>query len=483
MTERLDRPDAVRDLPSHVHALYLGGALYARGVSECWRDDSRALECANRLDSLKLKLYEMSADQVRMNYYANRGDFVQFDRYRRRVELHAIQRGTAWQVETWTFAALLTVYLRTQDVGRLKECADQLRRISADVPTLRRAYERALAAYYVLRGTPAEALEGPADVERPMELVGWMRGEGLRARAYNAVGDHTAAREVCARALALVTPEDLAFCAMNLGVPIELARAEAGLGNFAVAEEQLRALVANYERFGNPLTMGALHEALAELAARRGDADAFAASLREVERWFRPTRIPSIVARCERLAASGPASQKRLSGAPVGRTSSSPPRLITVVHRLRHGGGDTVTGSAEWALQQLSEFAAVGEAYLFLLEGGEVSCVARIGTEDRSGVFARWVGDQLQAAGSDESVVTCTAVEGAAGGNQLEVSGATYQIAVLRTNARGGEDVVGAVVLPSDVGVPFPVLSSIAERIGSTRIEGPRTLTQRSSPG
>src|SRR5262249_43432261 len=108
MIERLDRPNAVKDLPENVFALYLAGALYARGVSECWRDDSRALECAERLETLKLKLYDMSADQVRMMYYANRGDVVLFNRYRERVEVHAIQRGTAWQVETWTFSGLVT---------------------------------------------------------------------------------------------------------------------------------------------------------------------------------------------------------------------------------------------------------------------------------------------------------------------------------------------------------------------------------------
>jgi hypothetical protein len=205
MLERLDRQNAVRDLPQHVHVLYLAGALYASGVVECWRDDSKALEYANRLQGLKLKLYEMSADQVRMMYYANRGDIEQFERYRQKVEVHAIQRGTAWQVETWTYSGLVTVYARTGDAARLKECVERLKRESATMPSLRFAYARALGAYLVVRGTPSEALKIIGEGERPMGLVGWCRGEGLRARAFNALGDHESARETCRAALKHLT--------------------------------------------------------------------------------------------------------------------------------------------------------------------------------------------------------------------------------------------------------------------------------------
>ncbi len=467
MIERLDRPNAVRDLPAHVHSLYLAGALYAGGVAECWRDDSRALACAGRLEALELKLYEMSADQVRMIYYANRGDFEQFDRYRKRVEVHAIQRGTAWQVETWTFSGLVTVYLRTHDAARLKECADQLRRLGAEVPALRLAHTRAHRAYLVERGTPAEAISWQGESERPLERVGWGRGQGVLARAYNALGDHVMARETCTRALQTLTPDDLEFSAMNGILSVELARAEAGLGDHAAAEARLRDLLARHEAYGNALTLGALHEALAEVAALRGDAATFSASRREADRWFRGTGIPSLVARCERLAASAEADSGPAIGAPTD-ASDLPPKLTTVVHRLRHGGDDTsVTGTAEWVLKQLSEFVFVEEAYLFLLEGGEVSCAARIGAEDHADAFAQWVDDHLQATGTDASVATRTA-DTATDFNQLEVAGTLYRLAILRMPTHGDNDLVGAVVLPGDVNVPSPVRQSIAERLSAT---------------
>jgi serine/threonine protein kinase len=132
---QLDDPAAPSHLPANVHALYLGGALYARGAIECYRDESHAVECAERLDALQLKLYDMSADQIRLSYYANRGNREQFEHFRQRVEMHAIQRGTAWQVETWKQHALLTVYLRTGDVAGLKECVQQLKRSCVEMPS------------------------------------------------------------------------------------------------------------------------------------------------------------------------------------------------------------------------------------------------------------------------------------------------------------------------------------------------------------
>ena len=468
MTERLDRPNAVRDLPQHVHALYLAGALYARGVAECMRDDSQALECAERLDRLNLKLYEMSADQVRMMYHANRGNQELFDRYRTRVEAHAIQRGTAWQVETWAFSGLVAIYVRTQDTARIKDCAEQLKRLSAEVPSLRVPYARALGAYLLLRGTPSEALTWLGEGEEPLELIGWARGEGLRARAYNTLGDHARARALCLRALEYLTEEDLKFCALNLVVQIELARAEAGLGNVALAEQQLLALAKDYEPRGNPLTLGTLHEALAEMATLRRDEVAFARHLAEVERWFRATGNPSLVARYERLANS-PLSPSSRAAPSSGAQRAAPrqPRMETFVHRLRHGGDRSLKGSAVWALEQLSEFAGLPEAHLFLADGELVSCVARIGPDDNAAAIAQWVGERLRDLGEHRNGATCT-LDSETDPNRLAIGDTFYRLTVLVTPAGEFEEIIGAVVLPRDTTVPFPVLRTIADRLSST---------------
>ncbi|HEX4477985.1 MAG TPA: hypothetical protein VH142_23015, partial [Polyangiaceae bacterium] len=465
MIERLDRPNAVRDLPENVHALYLAGALYARGVSECWRDDSKALDYAERLEKLELKLYDMSADQVRMMYHANRGDVALFERYRERVEVHAIQRGTAWQVETWTFSGLVTVYARTRDASRLKDCVEQLKRLAAEMPSLRFAYYRAFAAYLVIRGTPSEALDYIGKDEAPFELVGWTRGQGMRASAYNALGDAQRAKETCEETLRGARPEDLEFCALTIGVQVELHRAEAALGNVAFAEDGLRALLAAHEPAANLLTMGTLHEALAEVAALRADVPAVAAHVAEVERWFRPSRDPALVARCERLARLSSTSKQKDDDSRTP-SSSRPPRLMTIVHRLRHGGDHTPSGSAEWALKQLSELTETREGYLFVAHEGEFRCVARIGGIDNQSLVARWVEERVAAFESEADTETCVA-DSAEDPSRLEIGERAYRLIILHAPGGADDEIVGAVVLPDGATIPHPVLEGVAERLAS----------------
>jgi hypothetical protein len=204
------------------------------------------------------------------------------------------------------------------------------------VPSLRLAERRARAAYFVLRGTPAEALPLFEEAEEPVAVTGWARGEGVHARAHNDLGDHERAREICSHALARLSAEDLRFPALNLGVSIELARAEAALGNVSLAEDQLRALLAAHEDGANPLTMGALHEACAEVASRRGDQTGRLHHVLEVERWYRPTKGPSLIARCQRLARDASLDQSGSGSlAPGPNAESSHVRTVVRDERGR----------------------------------------------------------------------------------------------------------------------------------------------------
>ena len=462
MLERLERPNALRDL-GDVHVLYLAGALYARGVGECRRDESKAPWCADRLEGLGLKLYDMSADQIRMVYHANRGNLEEFERYAKKVEVHAIQRGTAWQVEMWSYSSLTSIHLRTGDVAGLKDCAEQLKRLSAATPTLLSEHVRALSSYLVLRGTPAEALrlmdEHP---EQPCQLIGWTRCQGVRARAHNDLGQHAEARAASLRALEHLTDDDLAFTGNNLGVSIELARAEAGLGQYAAAEARLAALLEEHALGANPLTLGALHEALAEVASRRGDQAALVASVAEVERWFRPTRHPALIARCNRLQASafagagGEAAPDRPEGGPL--------KLQTLLHNLRHGGDTSVTGSAEWTLRQLAGLSDLNEAYLFLGEQGAVSCAASIHAGEHTDALAAWVEGQLSTAGTEIDTYVGDEDTIAADPTRFEIGGHAYRLIFLHTSAHD-ERALGALVVPRDANIPDAVIREIASRL------------------
>jgi hypothetical protein len=59
---------------------------------------------------------------------------------------------------------------------------------------------------------------------------------------------------------------------MNLDVQVELALADAGLEQLSEAGERLDALLRSFTPLQGPLTLSALHEARAQLAALQRDA-------------------------------------------------------------------------------------------------------------------------------------------------------------------------------------------------------------------
>ena len=98
-------------LPDDARMLYVAGAHFARGAFAVFRQDGgRALESADALDALGLKLYAMVASQIRFLYHCNRGEFAKAEVHREQVELHAAHVGSAWQVEIWEPSALIPVH-------------------------------------------------------------------------------------------------------------------------------------------------------------------------------------------------------------------------------------------------------------------------------------------------------------------------------------------------------------------------------------
>ncbi len=460
LIEKLDRPEAQKNL-GDVHVLYLAGALYARGVGEARRDQSDAPEMTRRLESFGLKLYDMSADQIRTIYYAHRGDLASYERYVQKVEVHAIQRGTAWQVEAWKYSGLMGVHLRTGDVAGMKDCVEQLKRFSAEIPSLEQEYNRALAAYLVLRGTPHEALQVMEQTpETPGGIIGWARCEGVRARAYNDMGRPAKARAACLNALEYLTDEDLAFPGHYQIIHIELARAEAALGDYQGAQARLREQIDQLTPGQNPLSLGALHETLAEIAHANGDQQTFLASLSEMERWFRATRHPALVARCERLL-------KTLAVDTLALSPEESPQVISFLRNLRQSGETTPRASAAWTLKQLSEHRLVQEAHLFAHDqAGQVTRLANVRGADNANALTPWVQSQLAAL--HEEVATCTVGldDTPATSEQFVAGGQSYRLIVLRAGA-DEEKVVGALVVAGESQVPPVVIREIAARMAS----------------
>jgi tetratricopeptide (TPR) repeat protein len=479
----LDNPESLAGFPEQLRLRYLAGSLYAYGVLECWRDSPVALTIANRLEAFGLKLYQMSADQLRSVYYAHQGDRELYEHYRSRAEEHAIQRGSAWQIETWAPGAAITFYLRTADAMGLKESQEQLGRLERRIPALSVVTQRARGAFLYLRRRYAEALPVMEEClrETPLGVIGWARAHGGLAGCLNQLGHHERAKKVCEIALGRLSPGDLDFPGMNLLPEIELAHAEAGLGNVARAVAMLEALLQKHSGGNGPLTLGALHEARARVALRAGDQATCELHAREMETWYLKTGISSLAALCDEFAREQRrAFAVRQLEEPGSFDASAFTVGPTTLERALADAADTFEGRAQRALTALVEELGATPAALYVRFEQGVVLMTHLGKSEPPLELQRWVEEQIVAANHDDVTQTDFA-DGAGDDPDTRVAqGIRHRVFLLTTLISERQTAVGALTFAEApdgrLFIPQPALAALAQWI-QRNLTNPTTVS------
>jgi hypothetical protein len=248
----------------------------------------------------------MVANQVRANYHACRGEAAIAAEYERRVETYAVRSGSAWQAEVWAPSSRIIVFTITDNVIGLKRTAEELERLAAEIPSLALHARIARTVLKVRRGEYDAAIPVLEDLVHgvePRSFLGWCAVAGVLASAYNDTGQHARAERLCLGVLERLSEADRWVVAMNLQVEIQLALAEAGLGRAGVAAQRLDDLLLKHEPHQGPVTLGSLHRARAEVALLEGDRASLEKHHAKMERWFRSTGNPVLIAQCDRLGS------------------------------------------------------------------------------------------------------------------------------------------------------------------------------------
>jgi hypothetical protein len=466
--DRLHADKPIHGMPAYPLKVCQAGALYAAGVVECWRDDSRALPLAKRLEQQPLKLYQVGAEQLRCVFHAQQGNVEESDACARRVEAHALQRGLTWQVDVWAPASAITTCKRTKDALRMKLAAEQLKHLSAETPSLAPLMRRARATYLLLRRRYPEAHKAFKEAMREMEPgnIGWSNALASLAEAQNGMGDHVAAKATCTRALERLAAEDLEFPAQTLAVQIQLALAEAGLGDTGQAALRLDVLLEQHRIHQGPLTLGALHEARARVAELAHEFEAARQHWADMERWYRSSGARSLAQYCDVLRGERVRANSELPPEAGGTVEA-----VTQIERSRSfKGGQRQPQQTSSALDELLECAEVSEGYLFVAQGDSYVCRAKSGSRLVSKQLAEWVAQRLAFA---QSTTTLNEDEAAVAKNQIVLRGRTYSLQVLSVAVAGGERVLGGLVLAGErVALPAASLRALAERIQESSSTG-----------
>ena len=474
-------PTRCPGLPEQLRVRFLGGGLYACGVLQCYRDDEAVLRAADQLENYAIKYYRMCADQLRAMYYANQGNLTLADHYRRRAELHAIQRGSAWQIEIWVPAGSIAVYLRTDDALGMKHAHAQLKQQAQRTPSLELLADRAKGAYLRLRRRYADALPFLESCleEPPLAVLGWARAHGALARALNGMSNFARAKEVCERALSLLTPEDLSFSGMNLGLQIEYALAKAGLGDHEEAASDVERLLEQHRAVNSPLSMGALHEARARIALGVGDETTCLEHQMLMSGRFGGTGVPSLIARCgaferqvqRRFSTSGPWQSDGAGdwgGASSSAISLLGPHGATGFTALEQALEEVTSleECAERALRWLVDGVARAWAGIWLLNREEASLAARVGGDPPPEVAA-WVAERVADIMLDDVTQTETAdLATNADPSVLTVGGRVYRLSLVPGKGPSGDWVAVLVTGRPFQALPNPTLH-LLEVLGS----------------
>lgn len=367
MLARIERGEVLLDMPEGRRKDCIAGICLSLGVQAAWRDGAEVLQIADKIEKFS-PLHAMSADHFRVTYYANLGDAVRAEQYRQRIEVHAVQLGSTWQVELWAPVDAAKIAMRLDDPLVIRRVFQDLSRLGAELPSIAAEERRARGMYFVLSRQYDKAIPLLDGDEEPYSIIGWTLTRGALARAYNGLGQYQRAKEVCEAALARRDEGDFAYPVMGLNAQIELAHAESLLDNHALAAAQLDRLIAQHGSAGGPMTMGALHEARAWVALRSGALDLCREQLSLMESWYRPTEVAPLLSRVGELQralydAQAPGRQEPDDSV---RKNERDAQLVTqlgarLLERSSHG----IRALTQLALEMAHE--RTGASHVFLL--------------------------------------------------------------------------------------------------------------------
>lgn len=386
----------IRDIPEATRCSLLAGAYLARGLRECYRTSDDALATAEQLERLG-PLYPMQADQLRATYYAVRGDLELVAHYRRRVDVEAIEVGSAWQAELWTPINAAHTALWSHDAVAMKRAAQELGRLSAELPSFVAPHAAARASYLMLRGRHADAIALLDVPVEPFSSIEWARIRGLLASAHNFLGQHARAREICRTALAQVGDDDVEYLVASLDLQLELVLADAGLGDFEPAKAVVNGLLATHVPRQSPLLICRLHDTRTRLALLERDFVGARQHIEQTVRWARVTNIPSLIERALSLQRVLDHAERPVAdlSTPHGAYDA---HVVTRIELMLKRPGVARAERLQDALRMALELVKAECGFLMLATQDSLACF--IGSEPSQPLIA-WARERLDAADTD----------------------------------------------------------------------------------
>ncbi|HKU43951.1 MAG TPA: hypothetical protein VJR89_37580, partial [Polyangiales bacterium] len=286
------------------HADLLSGALLLAGIIESYREHSKALEYARRLEALGTPLSISAAQRVFITYYLLRGDRERTQHYRRLLDLHAIQGSTTWQVEWFAVPLEGMAGATWTDLIMLRRALDRLEQLVQEVPSLAPMRDSIRVSYHFRRGDYAQAAAlGTAYVAQhpPRSIIGWAPAYAIAALALVEIDQPEQALALTERALAAVSDEDRSYFVFYAPLEAAHATALAVLGYRERADEIFRVRLARLKACGEHMRAFIIHEYRTKVARLIGDREALIAAIKDMREAALASGNPTVIALADRV--------------------------------------------------------------------------------------------------------------------------------------------------------------------------------------
>ncbi|HTU60081.1 MAG TPA: hypothetical protein VMF89_16630, partial [Polyangiales bacterium] len=294
-----------RDMSEFEYRALLAGLLMSDGLNETTRENSKALEQADTIESLGTAIAYIGALRIRSIYYARRGDAARAEHYRNLLGLQAIQGGTVWQGEWFSVPNEGAAAASWSDLVVLRRSLDRMRLLAAEVPPLARIYEGMRVTYHFRRGEYERGAELGAQYvanHPPRTLTGWSSCYGVVALCYVEIGQAQKARALCEHALAQVSNEDLSYFVLYTPLEVAYATAIAMTGEPERGKALMQQKIERIREHGEHSTLVIVYQYQARMARLLGDRELLAQSLQAMREAALMSGLPAVILLATRVA-------------------------------------------------------------------------------------------------------------------------------------------------------------------------------------
>jgi hypothetical protein len=361
----------------------LSGALLLQGLDECYREQSKALSYAQRLEQLNTPIARAAALRISMSYHLLRGATEETQHFRRLLDLSAIENGTVWQLD-WIAVPLEGVAGYTwSDLVMSRRALDALERMAAEEPAFADMRDMIRIGYHFRRGDHAAAVsfgEAYITAHAPFTLLGWAATYATVALAQLELGNTTRALEITESAVAQLSTRHHPYVYHFTSLEAAHATVLAVSGQRERGESLFRALIERLRASGEHTRVFLMHDYRVRQARLLGDQAALQAVLQEMREAARASGNSSALL----LAASLSDRSARTLPSSLPRARQVDPLTAGATHSQEEFVGAYLQGErlperrAQRALYMLSQYASGGECYLYWLKGSALELAASL---------------------------------------------------------------------------------------------------------